>query len=149
MIFAAFLFSCSNSSTAGSGDNPASSGRESLSLQDETTTKSVSSNNEIRNIDIDDAFNMLKDKNKYFLLDVRTPEEYKEGFIENSILIPLSELEGRLSEIPADKPVIIYCRSGNRSAQAAEILIKNKFNPVYNMLGGITEWIKKGYPLVK
>ena len=149
MIFAAFMFSCSNSSTAGSGDNPASSDQENLSLQDETTTKSVPSNNEIKNIGIDEAYDMLKDKDKYFLLDVRTPEEYKEGFIENSILIPLSELEGRLSEIPADKPIIVYCRSGNRSMQAAEILIKNKFSPVYNMLGGITEWIKKGYPLVK
>ena len=149
MVFAAFMFSCSNSSMAGSGDNPVSSGQENLSLQDETTAKSVPSNNEIKNIDIDEAFDMLKDKNKYFLLDVRTPEEYEEGFIENSILIPLSELESRLSEIPADKPIIVYCRSGNRSMQAAEILIKNKFNQVYNVLGGITEWIKKGYPLVK
>lgn len=149
MFFTAFMSSCSNSNTAGGGDNPVSSGQESLSLQFETTTKSVLANDEIKNIDIDEAFDMLKDKNKYFLLDVRTPEEYKEGFIENSILIPLSELEGRLSEIPADKPIIVYCRSGNRSMQAAEILVKNNFNPVYNMLGGITEWIKEGYPLVK
>ena len=92
---------------------------------------------------------MLKDKNKYFLLDVRTQEEYKEGFIENSILIPVSELEKRLSEIPTDKPIIVYCASGNRSKQAAEILVKNNYNPVYNMLGGISEWVKKGYPLVK
>jgi len=92
---------------------------------------------------------MLKDKNKYFLLDVRTQEEYEEGFIENSILIPVLELEERLLEIPKDKPVIVYCRSGNRSAKAADILVKNNFNPVYNMLGGITDWIERSYSVSK
>ncbi|MHB1253283.1 MAG: rhodanese-like domain-containing protein, partial [Candidatus Humimicrobiaceae bacterium] len=123
--------------------------QENLPSQDDNTTQSGKVNNEIKNVGVDDVFNMLKDKNKYFLLDVRTQEEYKEGFIENSILIPVSELENRLSEIPSDKPVIVYCRSGNRSAQAAEILLKNNFHSVYNMLGGITEWVKKGYPVVK
>jgi rhodanese-related sulfurtransferase len=144
------MLSCSDiNNKSDSQDNSVSSSQENNSLQDDNTTKSSQLNNEVKNVTVDEVFNMLKDKDKYFLLDVRTPEEYKEGFIENSILIPLSELEGRLSEIPADKPIIVYCRSGNRSMQAAEILIKNKFSPVYNMLGGITEWIKKGYPLVK
>ncbi|MHB1274321.1 MAG: rhodanese-like domain-containing protein [Candidatus Humimicrobiaceae bacterium] len=150
IIFSTFIFSCSGiNSKASSQGISASSNQENLPSQDDNTTQSGKVNNEIKNVGVDDVFNMLKDKNKYFLLDVRTQEEYKEGFIENSILIPVSELENRLSEIPSDKPVIVYCRSGNRSAQAAEILLKNNFNSVYNMLGGITEWVKKGYPVVK
>lgn len=150
IIFSAFIFSCSGiNSKASSQGISASSNQENLPSQDDNTAQSGQVNNEVKNVGVDDVFNMLKDKDKYFLLDVRTPEEYKEGFIENSILVPLSEMEKRLSEIPSDKPVIVYCRSGNRSAQAAEILVKNNFNSVYNMLGGITEWVKKGYPVVK
>ena len=146
MIFATFMLSCSNTGNRSLSENSLAA---STQEQDENTAQSGQSKNEVINVGVEDVFNMLKDKDKYFLLDVRTPEEYEEGFIENSVLIPLSELEGRISEIPGDKPIIVYCRSGNRSAQAAEILIKNNFSQVYNMLGGITEWGKKGYPLIK
>lgn len=150
MICATFILSCSNiSSRSLSEDSLASSTLENVSTQDENTEQSGQLKNEVITVGVDDVFNMLKDKDKYFLLDVRTPKEYGEGFIENSVLIPLSELESRISEIPGDKPIIVYCRSGNRSAQAAEILIKNNFNQVYNMMGGITEWVKRGYPLIK
>jgi rhodanese-related sulfurtransferase len=144
------MFSCSGKkSQTSTQEISGSSNQEDLSSQDSNVTQSSQEKNEVKNVEVDDVYNMLKDKNKYFLLDVRTQEEYKKGFIENSILIPVSELESRLSEIPADKPVIVYCASGNRSAQAAEILIKNNFNPVYNMLGGFSEWVKKDYPVVK
>ena len=123
--------------------------QEDTSSQESIAAQTSQAKNEIQNVSVDDVSAMLKDKNKYFLLDVRTQEEYDDGFIENSILIPVAELESRLSEIPSDKPIIVYCRSGSRSLQAAQILIKNNFNPVYNMLGGITEWVKSGYPVVK
>jgi phage shock protein E len=149
IIFSAFMFSCSGKNSQTSGQAGAdSSNKESSSSQD-NAVQSSQIKNEIKNVGVDEVFSMLKEKNKYFLLDVRTKEEYDAGFIENSVLIPVSELEKRLSEIPADKPVIVYCKSGNRSAQAAGILVKNNFNSVYNMLGGITEWVKKGYPLMK
>jgi len=144
------MFSCSGKNIQKSTQEiSGSSNQEDTSSEVIISTQSGQEKNEVKNVGVDDVFNMLKDKNKYFLLDVRTQEEYKEGFIENSILIPVSELESRLSEISASKPVIVYCASGNRSKQAADILVKNNFNPVYNMLGGITEWAKKGYPIVK
>lgn len=150
IIFSAFMFSCSDkNSQTGSQETSGSSNREDSSSQINNATQSSQVKNNVKNVSVDDVSNMLKDRNKYFLLDVRTQAEYDEGLIENSVLIPVSELESRLSEIPADKPVIVYCRSGSRSAQAAEILVKNNFNPVYNMLGGITEWVKKGYPVIK
>ena len=147
-IFAGFMVSCSGANNTELSQNSVSSGQGDQTLQDQDATKS-SQSNVIINVSADDVFTMLQDKDKYFLLDVRTQEEYDEGFIENSVLIPVSELESRLSEIPAGKPIIVYCRTGSRSTQAAEILIKNNFGPVYNMLGGITEWQNKGYPVKK
>lgn len=75
------------------------------------------------------------------LLDVRTPAEYKELRIPGSLLIPVDELPNRLSELHKDpaKPIVVYCRSGNRSATAAAILVKAGFPAVYDM-GGIINW---------
>lgn len=75
------------------------------------------------------------------LLDVRTAAENKELRIPGSVLIPVEELPNRLSELPKDpaKPIVIYCRSGNRSAIAADILVKAGFPAVYDM-GGIINW---------
>jgi rhodanese-related sulfurtransferase len=80
-------------------------------------------------------------------LDVRTLAEYKEFHIKGAYLIPLNELEDRLDELPKDKPILVYCRTGHRSAIASDILVKNGFSQVYNMKGGIYEWIKHGYEI--
>ena len=84
----------------------------------------------------------------HLLLDVRTPEEYAEGFIAGSVNIPLQELETRLSEIPHDMHIVVYCRSGNRATQAADLLIRNGYNNVYNM-GGVSQWEEAGYSLTQ
>lgn len=79
---------------------------------------------------------------EYLLLDVRTQQEYDEGNIDDATLIPVDELESRLSEIAdyKDKTVLVYCRSGNRSMTASNILIENGFTKVHNLLGGIGAW---------
>ena len=79
---------------------------------------------------------------EYLLLDVRTQAEYDEGHINDPTLIPVDELESRLDEISEykDKPVLVYCRSGNRSVTASNILIQNGFSEVHNLLGGIGAW---------
>jgi len=89
------------------------------------------------------------DIGEVFLLDVRTQEEYNEGHISGSTLIPVQELEARLNELPRDKKILVYCRSGNRSATASETLIKNGFAQIFNMKGGIIEWKNAGYEVVK
>jgi rhodanese-related sulfurtransferase len=78
----------------------------------------------------------------YLLLDVRTQGEFDEGHITDSTLIPVSELERRLDEINEYKnlPVLVYCRSGNRSVTASNILLENGFTNVHNLLGGINAW---------
>jgi phage shock protein E len=82
----------------------------------------------------------------HLLLDVRTPEEFAEGHIAGAINIPLDELEGRLSEVPTDAPVVVYCRTGARSAQAASLLEDAGYTQIHD-LGGITDWTAQGFPV--
>lgn len=75
---------------------------------------------------------------EHTLIDVRRPEEYDEGHLVDSINIPLQEIEDRLSEISVQKPVVLYCRTGNRSGQAAELLKEKGYEAVLNA-GGLAE----------
>jgi rhodanese-related sulfurtransferase len=68
------------------------------------------------------------------LLDVRNQSEYDDGHIDGSVLIPVAELESRLSDLPdKDAVIIVYCRSGNRSKTACDILTSNGYKNVYDM----------------
>ncbi|MEL7435713.1 MAG: rhodanese-like domain-containing protein, partial [Chloroflexota bacterium] len=80
------------------------------------------------------------------LIDVRTAQEFNSGHIAGAINIPVDQIANRLSEIPADIPVVVYCRSGNRSAQAANILNQNDYSEIYD-LGSIIQWQSAGYPI--
>ena len=83
-----------------------------------------------------------------YLLDVRRPEELEEhGAIEGYVNIPIDELEARLSEIPQDRKVVVYCMRGGRASRGAELLAKNGHSGVE--FGGITEWKEHGYPVVE
>ncbi len=75
------------------------------------------------------------------LLDVRTQEEYDEGHIEGAVLLPYDAITADSAGLPADKDatIIIYCRSGRRSAIAAETLLGLGYTRVYD-LGGIQSW---------
>jgi phage shock protein E len=74
------------------------------------------------------------------LLDVRSPEEYARGHLPDALNIPVQELDRRLAEAgPADRELIVYCRSGHRSTRAAEILRAHGFTKVHN-LGPMTAW---------
>ncbi len=80
------------------------------------------------------------------LVDVRTPEEFKQEHIPNAIMIDIKAetFEQLIQNLDRDRPVFVYCRSGKRSLQAANILEKNKFKTVYNLDGGIIAWKDKG-----
>ena len=84
---------------------------------------------------------MMEDGQEYILLDVRTQEEYDNGHIEGAILIPVDVLQSRAAdELPdVNARIIIYCRSGNRSATAARMLADLGYTQVYDM-GGIMDW---------
>lgn len=82
------------------------------------------------------------------ILDVRTPAEWVEGHIPDATLIPLDELPNRLSELPADEEIVVICRSGNRSAQARDILLGAGFEAVTSVAGGMNQWSANGFPVV-
>jgi rhodanese-related sulfurtransferase len=79
-------------------------------------------------------------------LDVRTPAERREKRIRGSIGIPLSQLGERLSELPSDRPLIVYCAGGYRSSIAASILQRKGFSQVSEIAGGITAWETANLP---
>lgn len=83
------------------------------------------------------------------VIDVRDAGEYAAGHLLNSQHIPLGELEKRLGELDKlkDKPVILNCQSGNRSASACDILRKAGFTQVHNLDGGIAAWEQAGMPV--
>ncbi|MDW8298436.1 MAG: rhodanese-like domain-containing protein [Anaerolineae bacterium] len=83
---------------------------------------------------------------KHLLLDVRTVGEFQSGHIPGAANIPVDELSQRLAEVPKDIPVVLYCRSGNRSAYAARILRSAGYEMVYD-LGGLIKWQAQGYPI--
>lgn len=82
----------------------------------------------------------------HLLIDVRTTEEFASGYINGAVNIPIDSIANRLSEIPKDQPVVLYCRSGNRSAQAARILENAGYTNIYD-LGGIIAWAQQGFPV--
>ncbi|MBF0218607.1 MAG: rhodanese-like domain-containing protein [Gammaproteobacteria bacterium] len=85
------------------------------------------------------------------VIDVREESELKEGTILNAIHIPLGQLGGRLDEFADlhDKPVLVVCRSGNRSGSACARLAKAGFTAVYNIKGGMLAWQNAGLPIHK
>jgi rhodanese-related sulfurtransferase len=85
------------------------------------------------------------------ILDVRTPAENERGRIPGSVLLPLQQLQARWQEIAqhAQRPVLIYCATGNRSTVAAKILIDRGFQRVYNLRPGITGWERENLPVVR
>ncbi|MEM3832830.1 MAG: rhodanese-like domain-containing protein [Thermoprotei archaeon] len=101
------------------------------------------------NISVDTAYNMIKKKQVSLVLDVRNQSEYNLGHLYGAVLIPVYELEDRISEIQKhmNDPIIVYSKSGYRSQTACEILVNHGFTKVYNMLGGITAWMEAGYPI--
>ena len=83
------------------------------------------------------------------ILDVRTEGEFNDGHIEGAINIPFDELHARLMELNPLYEILVYCRTGVRSARAMQILRENGYSKIYNMAGGIEAWRQAGYPTVK
>lgn len=83
--------------------------------------------------------NMIKNKEKFLLLDVRTEEEYDAKHIPNAINIPLYDLDSQIEHLERykDNKIVLYCRSGHRSLIAAQLLYENGFKHLYNLKEGI------------
>jgi phage shock protein E len=84
-------------------------------------------------------------KSEVQLVDVRTAEEYHEGYIENAQLIDfyLDNFQGKIQELDKNKPVYLYCKSGNRSGKASKILSDLGFKEIVDLKGGYQAWSKQ------
>jgi len=90
----------------------------------------------------------LLDSNKnIYLLDVRTPQEYSQGRLAGSVLIPVGEFERRIGEVPKNKTIIVYCAVGARSKPVASFLSQQGYRDVYHMTDGIVGWYRNGFPI--
>ncbi len=84
-------------------------------------------------------------------LDVRTPGEFAEGYIEGARLIDFQSgnFENEIATLDKNATYAVYCRSGNRSGQAVKVMKDAGFSNVFNMNGGVIEWANAGLPLVR
>lgn len=100
-------------------------------------------------IDVKQASSMSKQG--ALLLDVREQDEYAAGHAPNAQLIPLGQLSSRMQEIATykDKPIVVMCRSGRRSAKAVALLQEAGYSQVSNVKGGIQAWEGEGLEVVK
>lgn len=96
------------------------------------------------------ALQLINHKNA-LILDVREPKEFEAGHILNAKPFPLLKLKERIGEIERyrDQPIVVVCRSGQRSATACALLGKRGFSQAYNLTGGMLAWQKAELPVEK
>jgi rhodanese-related sulfurtransferase len=82
------------------------------------------------------------------LIDVREPDEWAAGHVPRSTHLPMMEIPGRTAEIPTEGDVVIVCRSGQRSANVVLYLMKQGWDNLRNLEGGLQEWVAAGRDLV-
>lgn len=85
------------------------------------------------------------------IIDVRTPEEYAEGYIPNAINLDLyrTDFQTQIARLNKEQTYFVYCMGGSRSADAADIMREEGFKKVVDLDGGITAWEKAKFPIVK
>lgn len=100
-------------------------------------------------IPVTEYFQKLSQAKDKQLIDVRTPGEYSEGHLANSVNIDYNgaNFEAALDKLDKNKPTFIYCLSGGRSGSALQAFARKGFKLVYNMEGGIMQWKARNYPL--
>ena len=97
-----------------------------------------------------ELIDVLASQDVYFV-DVRTSKEFSQGHIANAINIDFksSSFEEEIKKLDTLKPIVIYCRSGRRSAMSTKILDKVGFDEIYDLKGGVLNWTKQGKALEK
>jgi len=91
----------------------------------------------------------LMNRDEPLVLDVRENSEYQAGYIQGAVHIPVGELEGRIKELEdwRERPVLVYCRAGQRSAKATAVLKRQGFSQLHKLDGGMMAWQSAGLPV--
>ena len=77
------------------------------------------------------------------MLDVRSPEEYASGHVPGAVNIPYDQIASRIAEVPKDKDVVLYCKSGRRAGIAAEVLAGQGYTRLQHLEGDIVAWVER------
>ena len=111
--------------------------------------KREASGSELKEIGIETFRELLQKGFDGILLDVREREEHAWAHLEGCRLAPLSEFMSHLDDLPRDRPYLVYCKSGQRSARAATIMNDAGFPDVTNLRGGIAAWLDANGPVIQ
>jgi rhodanese-related sulfurtransferase len=101
----------------------------------------LSSQQAVPMIEVRDLQALIKKKAFFFLLDVRQPEEFAQGHIQGAVLMPLGSLPNSYRQMPKGVKLVVYCRSGHRSAQAVSFLRAQGYDKAVSLSGGYTAWL--------
>lgn len=112
-----------------------------VSKEKQVEQNNSNSKNSYKSISQEEAKKIMDTQTNIVILDVRTEEEYKEGHIKNAMLIPVDEIANRAESELKDKEqeILVYCRSGNRSKKASQILADKGYTNIKEF-GGIKDW---------
>ncbi|PIP90523.1 MAG: sulfurtransferase [Bdellovibrionales bacterium CG12_big_fil_rev_8_21_14_0_65_38_15] len=99
----------------------------------------------IKSMEVSELQEKLGKDENLVLVDVREQAEWDEAHIDGAVFLPLSQLEARFDELPKDKSLILQCRSGKRSMNAAIFLKDNGYSDLTNLEGGIMAWMDEGF----
>ncbi len=101
-------------------------------------------------IDVQEADRRLReDADRPFLLDVREMDEFAAVRASGAALVPTSQFMGRVGELPADRPILVICHSGGRSAAVTGHLVRAGRTDVVNVAGGMVAWERAGLPVLR
>ena len=125
----------------GCGSNNAESKDANTQTNSESSSK-IQSEEVSRDISIDESKKLINQGEVTLILDVRDADEFAKGHLKNAIQIPVKELKENLNDIEKfkDELVLVYCRSGKKSAEAINILKENGFKNLVHMKDGISKW---------
>jgi rhodanese-related sulfurtransferase len=112
---------------------------------------SQTSNKAYTNVSVNDLNTVVQANEDVIVLDVRTPSEVSEGYVNNALNLDVngSTFKQQAQELDKTKTVYVYCRSGHRSQIASKTLMDMGFTDVRNVEGGFMAWIQNGYQIIK
>lgn len=142
ILLALFLSACSNSPT----DQPpakANAGANQPAAQGAAAQAPVSASYSPAQ-----TMELIKQKKDLLIIDVRSPQELREGKIEGSTLIPFMDIMKGNFSIPQGRPLLLICAVGGRSYAAMQILAHKGYKEIYNLQGGVAAWKQANLPLV-
>ncbi len=103
----------------------------------------------VRQFTVYELASWLEERPELVVIDVREPFEWREGHIEGALHLPMREVVDRRREVPSDRPKAVLCSGGLRSSTVISALKRQGIQGWYNVSGGMTAWLKAGYPAAK